>query len=81
MILLFLIVFSSVTISQQQGPECIVSGAALGAQTSCLWAVGNITLRTASSDQVELVCNDTLGCKNLTRNYVRDCTPVSYNNH
>lgn len=77
MILLFLIVFSSVTISQQQGPECIASSVALAAQTSCQWAVGNITLRTASSDQVEFVCNDTLGCKNLTRNFVRDCSPVS----
>ena len=76
MILLVLLMFISVSSSQEQTPECSTSNAALAAHTSCQWAVGNITLRTFSVDQYELVCNDS-ECNNIYRSYVRDCFPVS----
>ena len=73
MILLALLVLGSVVTSQEQTPECSASTAALIAQPSCQWAVGNITGRTASSDQFELACNDSLECNNIYRNYARNC--------
>lgn len=79
MILLALLVLSGVVSSQQQTtPECEASAAAYFAQSSCVWAVGNLSARAASPDQLDLVCNDTLGCKNVYRSYLRDCIPVSY---
>ena len=74
MILLVLLAsVGSLVTSQEPTPDCLASTVALAAQPSCQWAVGNITATTASSDQFELACNDSLECKNVYRNYVRDC--------